>query len=85
MAWKSLDATDYKGIRVTFKDGKTEDFLHSHGIKFSAQVWRAEMLVDKTDGKMNVGYWDSDGDWEYWAEFPAGSYAFVRIIMYGEE
>lgn len=81
MAWKSLDATDHKGIRVTFKDGKTEDFLHSGGIKFSAQVWRAEYTVDKTDGLMTVGYWDSDGDWQYQASFPAGSYAFVRIIM----
>ena len=81
MPWEQLDATDHKGIRLTFKDGKTEDFLHSGGIQFSAQVWQAERASDKTDGQMMIGDWDSEGVWHAVASFPAGSYAFVKIVM----
>ena len=81
MPWRLLDARSHKGIRVTFKDGKTDDFLHSGGIKFSAQVWKAEYISDKTDGAMDIGYFDSERKWQDLAHFPAGSYAFVKVIM----
>jgi hypothetical protein len=81
MPWRQLDASPHKGIRVTFKDGKVDDFLHSGGVKFSAQVWESEYARDKTDGQMMIGDWDSKGNWQIVASFPPGSYAFVKIIM----
>jgi hypothetical protein len=81
MPWKTIDARSQKGIRVSFKNGKVEDFVHSGGLKFSAQVWQAEYLADKSDGQLSIGYWDSKGVWQTQASFPPGSYAFVRAIM----
>jgi hypothetical protein len=81
MPWKTIDARSQKGIRVSFKNGKVEDFLHSGVIKFSAQVWVATYLADKSNGELTVGYWDSKGVWQIQASFPPGSYAFVRAIM----
>ena len=80
MPWKIIDARSQKGIRVSFKNGKVEDFVHAGGIKFSAQVWQAEYLADKSDGQLEVGYLDSKGNWQTQASFPPGSYAFVRAI-----
>ena len=80
MPWKVLDATSQKGIRVTFNDGKIEDFMHSGGIKFSAQVWTG-VSDDITNGELAIGYWDSDGEWQYHANFRPTSYAYVKIIM----
>lgn len=81
MPWNVLDGRVGKGIRVTFKDGKTEDFIHTATIKYSAQVWSPEFLNDKTAGAFTVGYWGSDNQWKPQASFPEGSYTFVRVIM----
>jgi hypothetical protein len=81
MPWNQLDARSHKGIRVTFKDGKVDDFLHSGGVEFSALVWNATYSTDKSHGDLRIGDWDSEGKWHDSASFPAGSYAFVKIIM----
>lgn len=81
MPWNQLDARSHKGIRVTFKDGKVEDFLHSGRIKFSAIVWDSNYSTDKSHGELRIGDWDSEGKWRDSASFPSGSYAFVKIIV----
>ena len=81
MPWQVLDARSYKGLRVTFKDGKVDDFINSGGVEFSAQVWQSESTSDKSNGDMTIGDWNSEGKWQIVASFPAGSYAFVKIVM----
>jgi hypothetical protein len=80
MAWKTLDATSHKGIRVTFKNGKDEDFIHYGGYEFSAQVWGGTP-EDTQNGELSIGYWDSEGVWVRIANFQPGAYDVVRILL----
>ena len=76
------------GIRITFKDGKVEDFVNQDEIVYFAEVWISERTDDKTSGELSVGFWDfstktegEEVDPDYAAFFQAGSYAFVRTIV----
>jgi hypothetical protein len=84
MTWKLISdggAGFGKGIRVVLNNGNSEDFINTGRIKFNGQEWFADKIGDKSNGELQIGYFDSSGTWQKTAFFPAGSYKFVRMIM----
>jgi len=86
MPWSKIDVGNSnigKGIRVVLKDGTVEDFKNKEGIEFLGQRWTSEDYRDKSDGEIQIGYYDSlnDGKWQRVAYFPPGTFKFVRVLM----
>lgn len=86
MPWIKIEGGNSKigkGIRVVLKNGTVEDFKNKEGIEFLAQEWSSELLYDKSDGEIQVGYYDplNEEKWQRVAFFPAGTFKFVRVLL----
>jgi hypothetical protein len=68
------------GIRVVLNNGQSEDFLNTGRVRFCGQEWFADKIGDKSNGELQIGFFDTSGNWQKSAFFPAGTYKFVRII-----
>jgi hypothetical protein len=71
------------GIRVVLKNGITEEFVNLGNIKFIGQQWSSDYLQDKTEGELQIGFFNAEngGKWQRTAFFPGGSYQFVRVVL----
>ncbi len=83
MAWSRIEDVTGKGlgIAVTLKNGEVEQFLNGDGFVFLAQKWNMNDIRDKSDGEVQVGFFDKAGEWQSVALFPAQSYSFVKVIL----
>jgi hypothetical protein len=81
--WKQIDSESVpggKGIRITFKNGSVEEFLNFGKVKYVAQIYNSEWANDEAENNCQVGYYNDLGKWVLQANFPNGSYQYVRVI-----
>ena len=70
--------TNARGLRIRLKGGKDEVLLNPPRIGYlAAQTTR---YTDQKSNPLDVGFWDSEGNWKTIAKFVGNSWEFVVPI-----
>lgn len=70
--------TESKGLKVVLKNSRTEIFEVSTKMpRLAGQIWNA---VESKNQVLSIGFWNQKGDWTEIANFPGGSWEYVRPL-----